>query len=53
MLVLLETAFPRYEHAHNIDELFPARDYSRFTLRLPHGVNIKGGCRLSCTPGSS
>ena len=34
MPVLLQTAFPRYEHAHNIYELILARDYSRFTLRL-------------------
>lgn len=46
MLLFHQTAFPRYEHAHNIDELILARDDSRFTLRLPHGVNIKVGCRL-------
>jgi len=46
MLSCLQTAFPRYEHTHDIGEMVLARDCSLRALRPPYSMDIEGGCRL-------
>ena len=46
-LFLLQASFPCYEHTHNVGEELLSFDSILLVLRLPYGVNIKGGRRLS------